>query len=327
VARGAIVSFSVSAVSKYPLHYQWRSNLVNIASATNTTLTLNNVQTKASASYRVVITNVYGSVTSSVAQLNVFLQYSPLSLFKNGLGTITGLTNGQVLTIGNNYTVKASSAKGFVLANWSNSVSGFISNTATITFIMQSNMVLVANFRETQRPTVTITTPINNSKLGSNTVTMIGKATDVWVVTNVSYSVNSGQWTKAASTSGYTNWTASVSLNSRTNTVLIYAQNLGGIYSLTNHLTVINTNSVTLNLTINLSTKTKSIKLVGGNPTRQGVTLNLEISNAGKGQVEYSTDLIHWNVLTNFAGTNQIMQINDPASVIEPKRFYRVVGQ
>jgi hypothetical protein len=75
VARGGTANFNVWAVGAPPLHYQWSSNLVNIALATNSTLTLRNVQTNASVGYRVVITNAYGSVTSSIAQLNVFLQY------------------------------------------------------------------------------------------------------------------------------------------------------------------------------------------------------------------------------------------------------------
>ena len=56
-----------------PLRYQWRLGAAAIASATNTSFTLTNVQTGNAGSYRCVITNVVGAVTSSVAVLTVLV--------------------------------------------------------------------------------------------------------------------------------------------------------------------------------------------------------------------------------------------------------------
>ncbi len=65
------VVFSVLSAGTEPLAYQWRKGGANIPGATNLSLTIANVQLGDAAGYRVVITNLYGSVTSSVAVLSV----------------------------------------------------------------------------------------------------------------------------------------------------------------------------------------------------------------------------------------------------------------
>ena len=68
---GNNVSFSVSATGTPTLGFQWRLDGNPIPSATNPTLALNNVQTGQAGGYSVVITNSFGSVTSSVVALVV----------------------------------------------------------------------------------------------------------------------------------------------------------------------------------------------------------------------------------------------------------------
>jgi hypothetical protein len=70
-ASGAGSQFSVQADGHDPLAYQWRKNGVNIAGATNATLTLNSVGAGNSGGYSVVLSNPYGSVTSASASLAV----------------------------------------------------------------------------------------------------------------------------------------------------------------------------------------------------------------------------------------------------------------
>lgn len=65
------VSFSVAAGGPAPLVYQWRKDGVNLIGATEATLSLMSVQTNQAGNYTVVITNVGGSITSSVATLTV----------------------------------------------------------------------------------------------------------------------------------------------------------------------------------------------------------------------------------------------------------------
>ncbi len=71
VAVGGTVNFNVAASGTLPLSYQWSCNTTNLAGATNTTLTLTNVQFSQAGSYAVLVTNAYGSVTSSNAVLTV----------------------------------------------------------------------------------------------------------------------------------------------------------------------------------------------------------------------------------------------------------------
>ncbi len=68
---GTNVSFSVLAVGSQPLSYQWQLGNTPLAGATNTSLTLTNVQFTNGGSYTVVITNIQGSATSTVAVLTV----------------------------------------------------------------------------------------------------------------------------------------------------------------------------------------------------------------------------------------------------------------
>ena len=77
IAVGGNVTFSVTATGTAPLAYQWQSNMVNLAGANAASLTLNNVQLSFAAQYRVVVTNVAGSATSSAAVLTVTNAASP----------------------------------------------------------------------------------------------------------------------------------------------------------------------------------------------------------------------------------------------------------
>jgi hypothetical protein len=72
---GETASFTVEAgapvAAGLPLTYQWRFNDTDIVDATAATFTTNNVQIADAGYYTVVVGNVYGSVTSQVAVLDV----------------------------------------------------------------------------------------------------------------------------------------------------------------------------------------------------------------------------------------------------------------
>jgi predicted esterase len=74
---GTTATFTVTATGTEPLTYQWQTyqsalgNFSDLAGCTDTNLVLTNVQS--SGSYRVVITNVQGAVTSDVARLVIAL--------------------------------------------------------------------------------------------------------------------------------------------------------------------------------------------------------------------------------------------------------------
>jgi hypothetical protein len=82
VVVGEAVSFSAAAAGSGPLSYQWRLNGADIANATQSSLTLTNVQLSDGGNYSIVVTNVGGSVTSAVAML--FVSPAPLCLPVSG---------------------------------------------------------------------------------------------------------------------------------------------------------------------------------------------------------------------------------------------------
>ena len=71
VGLGSNVSFSVTASGQGPFSYQWQFQNTNLDGATNSTLVLTNVQRSQSGVYAVTVSNVFGTVTSSNANLAV----------------------------------------------------------------------------------------------------------------------------------------------------------------------------------------------------------------------------------------------------------------
>jgi uncharacterized repeat protein (TIGR01451 family) len=76
VAAGGSAQFQAAAQGAPTLSYQWFFDGTNIIGATSPTLSLTNIQLQHAGSYSVVITNSYGSVTSTVAQLIILLPAS-----------------------------------------------------------------------------------------------------------------------------------------------------------------------------------------------------------------------------------------------------------
>lgn len=69
---GSNTVFGVTADGALPLSYQWYFNGQNLVGQMASSLTVINAQLTNSGSYSVIVTNTYGSVTSSVAVLSVF---------------------------------------------------------------------------------------------------------------------------------------------------------------------------------------------------------------------------------------------------------------
>ncbi len=96
-AAGDNVSFSVAATAKYDLSYQWLENGVAMNSQTAAVLNLNAVSLSSSNyNYQCVVSDFYGSVTSSAATLTVTATSMPPVI-----GTVQNLTN----YIGNNVSI------------------------------------------------------------------------------------------------------------------------------------------------------------------------------------------------------------------------------
>ena len=128
------------------LSYQWRFNGANIVGATSSSLTRSSLSLTDAGFYDVIITNVSGSITSSVATLTVTLSSDPhylLSVSSSGGGTVhVNPTLGPYLG-GTYVTLTAVSDPGKEFLYWSGAASGTNTNVGVI---MTNNLELHAVF-------------------------------------------------------------------------------------------------------------------------------------------------------------------------------------
>lgn len=85
---GSNVAFGVTAGGP-SLSYQWQFNGSSLPTATNSNLSLADVQLTNAGNYDVIVTNIYGSVTSSVAVLSVGPAGAPSVYVNSNLASIT----------------------------------------------------------------------------------------------------------------------------------------------------------------------------------------------------------------------------------------------
>jgi hypothetical protein len=97
VAVGANVAFSVTTIGVPPLYYEWQKNGTNIVGATNTTLNFSNAQANDTGFYDVIVGNVAGSVTSSVALLEMPVTFSDQFANDSGLNAALWTTTSSLL--------------------------------------------------------------------------------------------------------------------------------------------------------------------------------------------------------------------------------------
>ena len=78
--EGQAAAFNVLAggshIAVSPLQYQWYINSVPLPSATNTSFSISSADTNAAGGYQVIVTNILGAATSSVATLTISLDTS-----------------------------------------------------------------------------------------------------------------------------------------------------------------------------------------------------------------------------------------------------------
>lgn len=100
---GTTATFTIVASSKSPLFFQWRKNETNLfnsgnmSGVTTPTLVIGDLQTSDAGNYTVVVSNAYGSVTSSVAVLTVLAPNNDLYI-TNATVTVDGYANFEVVT-------------------------------------------------------------------------------------------------------------------------------------------------------------------------------------------------------------------------------------
>lgn len=104
VIAGQPAAFTVTATGTAPLAYQWINGVTPVAGATDTNYTIATAHLFDAGNYAVIVTNVAGSVTSSVSTLTVNAPTAPVTqaaqsggLFYFTFTPVVGLTN-SVLT-------------------------------------------------------------------------------------------------------------------------------------------------------------------------------------------------------------------------------------
>ncbi len=145
VQVGGMVSFNATVTGTAPLLYQWSVNGLSITGATNTTLTITNVQSSQAGNYALSVTNAYGSTVSSNADLSVQLTldhfaWNPIpspQTANQPFGAVITAKNAYGFTI-TNFTGTASLQASFIsgsisngefetgtLTNWNQTTSAF----------------------------------------------------------------------------------------------------------------------------------------------------------------------------------------------------------
>lgn len=320
--RGATVVLSVTATGTAPLYYQWRKDGTNVASATNSTLTLNNVQPTASGSYTVVITNAIGSVTSSPALLAVIEAQS--QSVTNAEDTVAGITLGPASTNGIIifYGITSQPSNGSL----SGSGNFIIYTPASNYYGSDSFSFTVSDGLNISPPaTVSITvTPVNDAPVLSaitnvveyaNTpITFVCSATDVDTpVSNLTFSLGAGAPAGASinATTGLFQWTPTPSQAG------------------TNMIQFIVSDNGTPNLS---STQAVTFVILPLNPiyitsiealTNGLIKLTAQGRMARTNTIESTVTFLRWNEETNIVPTNEIFEWYDNATN-QNRKFYRL---
>jgi uncharacterized repeat protein (TIGR02543 family) len=92
---------------------------------------------------RVRAWDVSSNLSATVSRTLDFVIVSPLTLIKNGSGTISPDLSNELLQVGATYKMTAKPAAGQIFAGWTGDTN---SAAATLTFKMQTNLTLYANF-------------------------------------------------------------------------------------------------------------------------------------------------------------------------------------
>ncbi len=152
-----------------------------------------------------------------------------LILGTNGLGTITR-SPASAPEVGVTYTLTAAPAAGYGFTNWTGDAVNNPTNKV-VTFIMTSNKTVTANFTDTAKPTVAISSPTAGQRVVTNGLVVAkGTALDNKGVTAVWVQLNSNGWMQAVGTNS---WTAALDVVPGPNTIRAYSEDAMGNHSLT----------------------------------------------------------------------------------------------
>ena len=206
---------------------------------------------------RVYSVDVNGYTSSISTVVFTYVPGAVMQVQTNGRGTITPAYNGQVLEIGASYKMTAKAAKNSsVFTGWTHGIGGSVAtNKTAITFVMQSNLVLTANFRSLLERAAMADTAIasvstkviglsGSMEFGSvqvgntsnRTLTVSNSGNTALTVTNISYpACFSGAWSGTIGAGASTNLVVTftpVSVTNYSGTVTVSSDAISGTNSI-----------------------------------------------------------------------------------------------
>jgi endonuclease/exonuclease/phosphatase family metal-dependent hydrolase len=197
VSPGSNVTFSVTASGTAQLAYQWLFNGTNISDATTNAYTLAGAQFTNAGNYSVIVTNLYGSVTSSNAVLTVTNlpptitkqpQSQTVVIGQDATFTVTGtgtaplsyqwLLSGTNISGANTHTCTRSNVQANDAGDYSviiTNVSGALTSSVATLTVLITNPVVFAQWNfNSVTPDGNTTTGTTSPSTGSGTATLIG---------------------------------------------------------------------------------------------------------------------------------------------------------
>jgi len=310
VTRGAAVSLTVTATGTAPLRYQWVYNGDAILKATNSSLSITNVQETNAGTYSVIITNVAGQVVSSNALLTV-----------NVPPTIAAQPQNTTAIVGSNVTLSVV-ATGTTPLRYQWRKDGLNVPGAT-------NSIL--NFAMVQ------TNNAGNYRVVISNV--VGSVTSLVAVLTVNVTVTITSQPKSASVRSGVNVTFSVAATGTMPRRYQWQRNGVPISAATNaSYTITNVQSahagqfqVTVSNVVGPVSSVPAILYVNAPlqllNVQKTVTGSLQMELIGRPQTNYvlqaSSNLVTWISLVTNSSTNGIITFTDSNFITHPKRFYR----
>jgi hypothetical protein len=196
-----------------------------------------------------------GNVSPTNTVTIVYVVSALLTVATNGPGSITPNDNNALLQIGKNYTLTAAakSGTGFAFTNWTGGTSqplSVLTNKPTLEFAMVTNLILAANFVDTEAPVLRITNVLSGLNVSNASFTVTGTATDNVAVAAIRTQLNGTGWLSPTTFAGR-NWSDTLTLLPGTNRFQACAVDAAGNVSPTNTVTIVYVVSALLTVATN----------------------------------------------------------------------------
>ncbi len=169
-----------------------------------------------------------GNVSATNSVDFTYVLSAPIAIHANGGGRFTPFINGARLAIGQRYALTAIASNGCVFNFWKNSNGDILTNKPTVSFVMDSNLDLTADFSDILKPSINISKKTGDIIFSTDSATISGRASDNLRVADVFFKLNDGSWTEATSLNAWSDWTALLSLIPGTNYFSTYCIDASG---------------------------------------------------------------------------------------------------